>query len=82
MDSENNERRSGQDRRAGADRRKRSVYLPEEIQVQIEHEADRQKRTFSWILQQAWRIARPEIRKMPSINLHNESDDESSESKT
>ena len=35
---------------------------------EIEREALRQDRSKSWIVQQAWRIARGEIAKFPSVN--------------
>ncbi len=56
------------------DKRKQSLYFPEEMLTEIKREAVRQDRSLSWIVQQAWRIAREEIRKFPSINL--ESDDD------
>lgn len=48
------------------DKRKQSFYFPEDMLDEIKAEADRQDRSFSWIVQQAWRIARPEIAKLPS----------------
>ena len=50
------------------DKRKQSLYFPEDMLVEIEKEALRLDRSKSWIIQQAWRIARGEIRKFPSIN--------------
>jgi uncharacterized small protein (TIGR04563 family) len=35
---------------------------------EIQAEAARQDRSLSWILQKAWKIARSEIKKYPSIN--------------
>ena len=32
----------------------------------IQGEAERQDRSISWLIQQAWRIARNELRKVPS----------------
>ncbi|RME22935.1 MAG: TIGR04563 family protein [Deltaproteobacteria bacterium] len=52
-----------------ADKRKQSLYFPEEMLAEIKREALRQDRSLSWIVQQAWRIARDEIKKFPSINL-------------
>ncbi|RLB53997.1 MAG: hypothetical protein DRI34_12650 [Deltaproteobacteria bacterium] len=51
------------------DKRKQSLYFPEEMLSEIKREALRQDRSLSWIVQQAWRIARDEIKKFPSINL-------------
>ena len=52
-----------------ADKRKQSLYFPEEMLADIKREALRQDRSLSWIVQQAWRIAREDIKKFPSINL-------------
>ncbi len=53
---------------ASADKRKQSLYFPEEMLKEIQDEANRQDRSLSWIVQQAWRIARGEIKKFPSVN--------------
>jgi uncharacterized small protein (TIGR04563 family) len=53
---------------AGTDKRKQSLYFPEEMLKEIEHEANRQDRSMSWIVQQAWKIARGEITRFPSVN--------------
>lgn len=50
------------------DSRKQSLYFPEDMLEEIQREARRQDRSISWIVQQAWRVARPEIKKMPSVN--------------
>ncbi len=52
----------------GTDKRKQSLYFPEEMLDEIQHEARRQDRSISWIVQQAWKVARPDIRRMPSVN--------------
>jgi len=56
------------------DKRKQSLYFPEEMLADIKKEALRQDRSLSWIVQQAWRIARDEIKKFPSINLETDED--------
>ncbi len=53
---------------ASADKRKQSLYFPEEMLKEIQDEANRQDRSLSWIVQQAWRISRGEIKKFPSVN--------------
>ncbi len=53
---------------AGSDKRKQSLYFPEEMLKEIQAEAARQDRSLSWIVQKAWKIARTEIQKFPSIN--------------
>ena len=50
------------------DKRKQSLYFPEEMLREIQLEANRQDRSLSWIVQQAWRIARNEIMRFPSVN--------------
>jgi uncharacterized small protein (TIGR04563 family) len=50
------------------DHRKQSLYFPEEMLKEIEIEARRQDRSLSWIVQQAWKIARADLRKIPSPN--------------
>lgn len=53
---------------ANTDKRKQSLYFPEEMLKEIQDEANRQDRSLSWIVQQAWRIARSEITRFPSVN--------------
>jgi len=53
---------------AKSDKRKQSLYFPEEMLKEITAEANRQDRSLSWIVQKAWKIARTEIRKYPSVN--------------
>lgn len=50
------------------DKRKQSLYFPEEMLKEIQMEATRQDRSLSWIVQQAWRLARSEIVRFPSVN--------------
>ncbi len=50
-----------------SDKRKQSLYFPEEVLREIQEEAIRQDRSLSWIVQQAWRLARERISKIPSI---------------
>ena len=53
---------------SGSDKRKQSLYFPEDMLKEIQSEAARQDRSLSWIVQKAWKIARTEIKKYPSIN--------------
>jgi uncharacterized small protein (TIGR04563 family) len=53
---------------ATTDNRKQSLYFPEEMLEEIQREAMRQDRSMSWIVQMAWKLARGEIRKLPSVN--------------
>jgi uncharacterized small protein (TIGR04563 family) len=50
------------------DKRKQSLYFPEDMLQEIRTEASRQDRSLSWIVQKAWKIARSEMSKMPSVN--------------
>ena len=34
--------------------------------IELQNEAKRQDRSISWLIQQAWRIARKELRRIPS----------------
>lgn len=58
------------------DYRKRSVYFSENQLKEIVGEAKRLDRTVSWILQRAWKLARKEIRQMPSLDEKTVSDAE------
>lgn len=51
-----------------SDKRKQSLYFPEDMLREIQVEANRQDRSLSWIVQQAWKIARDQIMKYPSVN--------------
>ncbi|MEK6607659.1 MAG: TIGR04563 family protein [Myxococcota bacterium] len=53
---------------SGSDKRKQSLYFPEEMLKEIQDEAARQDRSLSWIVQKAWKIARKDISKYPSVN--------------
>jgi uncharacterized small protein (TIGR04563 family) len=58
----------------GSDKRKQSLYFPEAMLQEIKDEAARLDRSLSWIVQRAWKTARADIRKIPSVN---EIDDDS-----
>ena len=53
---------------ASSDKRKQSLYIPEQMLKEIQEEAARQDRSLSWIVQKAWKIARKDIMKYPSVN--------------
>ncbi|MCB9566323.1 MAG: TIGR04563 family protein [Myxococcales bacterium] len=62
---------------ASSDKRKQSLYFPEAMLKEIQEEAARQDRSLSWIVQKAWKIARREIMKYPSVNdIADDADDE------
>ena len=50
------------------DKRKQSLYFPEDMLKEIQAEAVRQDRSLSWIVQQAWRVSRMEIKRFPSMD--------------
>ena len=60
----------------GSDKRKQSLYFPENILEEIAKEATRQDRSLSWIVQKAWKLARKDIMKYPSVNEFPGEDDE------
>ncbi len=53
---------------ASTDKRKQSLYFPESMLQDVQHEAARLDRSLSWIVQRCVKIALPEIRKLPSVN--------------
>lgn len=57
----------------GADKRKQSLYFPEDMLKEIQHEAARLDRSLSWIVQQGWKLARNPIKEFPSSNDEPES---------
>ena len=61
-----------------SDKRKQSLYFPEDMLEEIKDEAARLDRSLSWIVQRAWKIARLEIKRLPSVD--DILDDEDSES--
>ena len=63
----------------GSDKRKQSLYFPESMLQEIKDEAARLDRSLSWIVQRAWKIARVEIKKLPSVNDVNGDEDDPGE---
>jgi len=53
---------------SGSDKRKQSLYFPEEMWKEMIAEATRQDRSLSWIVQKAWKLARQDIKRVPSVN--------------
>ncbi len=51
-----------------ADRRKQSLYFPEGMLQEMKEEAARLDRSLSWVVQRAWKVAKAEIRALPSID--------------
>ncbi len=50
------------------DRRKQSLYFPEDMLREIQESATRMDRSLSWVIQQAWKLARGQLAKVPGIN--------------
>lgn len=48
--------------------RRQALYFPKTMLAEILTEAKRQDRSISWLLQQAWRLARHEMKKIPSTS--------------
>lgn len=49
-------------------KRKVTLYFNSVMLAETQHEAIRQDRSISWIIQAAWRRARDEIRKLPTAS--------------
>ena len=60
----------------GSDKRKQSLYFPESMLQEIKDEAARLDRSLSWVVQRAWKMARLEIKKIPSVNDISDDDEE------
>ena len=52
---------------ASTDKQKQSLYFPENMLREIMNEANRLDRSLSWMVQQAWRLAREHVRSFPSV---------------
>lgn len=64
--AESIEREDDEQKEGGGDKRKQSLYFPDWMLEEIKNEALRQDRSLSWIIQQAWKIAKPTIQQFPS----------------
>ena len=51
-----------------SDKRKQSLYFPEDMLREIEHEAQRLDRSLSWVVQHAWKLARAQLGRIPGVN--------------
>ncbi|HVI96664.1 MAG TPA: TIGR04563 family protein [Anaeromyxobacter sp.] len=52
---------------ASTDKQKQSLYFPEDMLREIMAESVRLDRSLSWTVQQAWRVARAELRRFPAM---------------
>lgn len=53
---------------SATDKRKQSLYFPESMLQDIQHEAARLDRSLSWIVQRCVKLGLTEVRKLPSVN--------------
>lgn len=51
-----------------AQTRRQALYFPAEMLVELQSEAKRQDRSISWLIQQSWKLARAELKKIPSTS--------------
>jgi uncharacterized small protein (TIGR04563 family) len=49
-------------------KKKVTLYFNAGVLGETQHEAIRQDRSISWIIQAAWRIARDEVRRLPGYS--------------
>lgn len=55
--------------------RRQNLYFPADTLAELQREAERQDRSISWLIQQAWKIARNELKRVPSTTDYLPSDD-------
>jgi uncharacterized small protein (TIGR04563 family) len=46
------------------DGRKKSLYFPRRMLDELEEQADRQDRSISWLVQQAWALAKKQVTRL------------------
>jgi uncharacterized small protein (TIGR04563 family) len=46
--------------------RRQALYFPADMLAELQGEATRQDRSISWLIQQAWKVARGELQRIPS----------------
>ena len=61
---------------AQGETRRQNLYFPADMLKELQAEAARQDRSISWLIQQAWKIARSELRKIPSTTDYLPGDDD------
>ena len=49
-----------------AQTRRQALYFPGDMLLELQGEATRQDRSISWLIQQAWKVARTELQRIPS----------------
>ena len=48
--------------------RRQALYFPSEMLAELQGEAKRQDRSISWLIQQSWKLARKDLKKIPSTS--------------
>lgn len=56
--------------------RRQNLYFPSDMLSELQKESTRQDRSISWLIQQAWKIARAELKRVPSTTDYLPSDTE------
>ena len=56
-------------------KKKVTLYFNATVLGETQHEAIRQDRSISWIIQAAWRIARDEVRRLPGYSGQSAADE-------
>ncbi|MBW2731082.1 MAG: TIGR04563 family protein [Deltaproteobacteria bacterium] len=57
-----------------SDKRKQSLYFPEQMLQEIREQASRLDRSLSWIMQRAWKVARKDLKAVPSATIDEDID--------
>lgn len=55
--------------------RRQNLYFPADMLAELQSEAKRQDRSISWLIQQAWKFARVELKRIPSTTDYLPSDE-------
>lgn len=61
---------------AQVETRRQNLYFPADMLAELQKEATRQDRSISWLMQQAWKLARAELRRIPSTTDYLPGDDD------
>lgn len=55
--------------------RRQALYFPGDMLEELQAESTRQDRSISWLIQQAWKLGRKELQKIPSTTDYLPSDE-------
>jgi uncharacterized small protein (TIGR04563 family) len=56
--------------------RRQALYFPADMLAELQEQSMRQDRSISWLIQQAWKIARSELQRIPSTTDYLPQDEE------